>query len=88
MIDIHCHLEYMNAEQVISEAKQKMTALITSVADIKHKDQILALQSKSPEFVYVSLGLHPERVSKYSDYEIKKYFNFIKANKNKIDNNK
>jgi TatD DNase family protein len=85
MIDIHCHLEYMpNPEQIIAEARQKMKAIITSVADIKHKDQILALQSKNPDFVFVSLGLHPDRISKYRDDEINDYLNFIKANKNKI----
>ena len=57
MIDIHCHLEYMpDPDGVIKEAKSKMLAIITSVADIKHKDQILALQRKNPDFVFVSLG--------------------------------
>ena len=40
------------------EAKQKMTAFITSIADIKHRDQILKLREKNPNFVFVSMGLH------------------------------
>jgi len=85
MIDIHCHLEYMkNPEEVINEAKQKMTAFINSVADIKNKDKILSLREKNPDFIFVSLGLHPSRVNKYSDDEINDYFEFIRSNKDKI----
>jgi TatD DNase family protein len=85
MIDIHCHLEYMkDPVSVIKEAKQKMSALITSVADMKDKDKILELQKKNKGFVFVSLGLHPERISRYSDDEINKYLDFIKSNKEKI----
>jgi len=85
MIDIHCHLEYMtDPDDVIKEAKSKMLAIITSVADIKHKDQILEIRDKNPDFVFVSLGLHPERISKYSDDEIIEYLDFIKANKKRI----
>ena len=84
MIDIHCHLEYMNPDTVIKEAKEKMLGMISSVADIKHKEKILELGEKNPGFVFVSLGLHPERVSRYSDDEINDYISFIKANRKKI----
>lgn len=85
MIDIHCHLEYMeNPEQVVDEAKQKMTAIISSVADIKDKEKILELAKKNKGFVFVSLGFHPERINKYSDFEINEYIQFIRDNKEKI----
>ena len=85
MIDIHCHLEYIkNPEEVIREARQKMTAIITSVADMKNKDKILAIRERNKDFVFVSLGLHPDRVKNYSDEEIDKYLEFIKANRDKI----
>ncbi len=85
MIDIHCHLEYMkDPESIVAEARQKMKAVISSVADMKDKDKILELQEKNKGFVFVSLGLHPERVGKYSDDEINKYLDFIKSNKEKI----
>jgi Tat protein secretion system quality control protein TatD with DNase activity len=36
MIDIHCHLEFMEKpEEVLKEAKEKMAAIITSVAEPK-----------------------------------------------------
>lgn len=83
MIDVHCHLEYM-PEGVVKEAKGSMLAIITSVADINHKEEILEIREKNPDFVFVSLGLHPERISKYSDDEINDYLDFIKANKNSV----
>ena len=72
-----------NPEQVIAEAKRKMTAIITSVADIKHKDMILEIRDNNADFVFVSMGLHPDRISNYSDAEIDNYIDFIQANKEK-----
>ncbi|MEM7819865.1 MAG: TatD family hydrolase [Candidatus Aenigmatarchaeota archaeon] len=85
MIDVHCHLEYMkNPIGVIEEARQKMLALITSVADIKDAKKILELQKRYPNFVFVSLGLHPENIFNYNQKEIDDYIEFIKNEKNNI----
>ena len=54
MIDIHCHLEYMkDPEGIVNEARQRMSALITSVADMKDKDKILELAEKNKGFVFI-----------------------------------
>ncbi len=88
MIDIHCHLEHMGndaeKEKIIAEARQKMTALITSVADPKDLDEILALRDRHKGFVFVSLGFHPERIEKYKQQEIDEYIEKIMANKKNI----
>lgn len=85
MIDIHCHLEYMeNPEQIIAEAKQKMSAIITSVADPKDMDKILALRGGHKGFVFVSLGFHPERIEKYKQNQIDGYIEEIKSHKKEI----
>jgi TatD DNase family protein len=85
MIDIHCHLEFMeNPEEVLKEAKGKMTAIITSVADPKNAKKILSLREKYKDFLFVSLGFHPECLMDYKDEEIKKYIEFIKEKKNEI----
>lgn len=68
---------------IIQEARQKMTALISSVADMKHKD-MLELAEQNKGFVFISMGLHPERIDKYSDSEINDYIQFIRNNKDKI----
>ncbi len=71
-------------EEVISRAKQKMAAIISSVADIKDKNKILELAEQNKGFVFVSLGLHPHNAISYSDEEIDKYVDFIRNNKEKI----
>ncbi len=84
MIDVHCHLEYMDAEKIIAEARQKMSAIITSVADPKDTDKILALRKRYGDFVFVSLGFHPERIEKYPRQQIDEYIKKIKSHKKEI----
>ncbi|MFH0832468.1 MAG: TatD family hydrolase [Candidatus Aenigmatarchaeota archaeon] len=84
MIDVHCHMEHMPAEEVIAEARKKMTAIITSVADPKEAEKILQLSEKHRDFLYVSLGFHPHCVKDYSDEQINEYMEFIRANQNRI----
>lgn len=85
MIDVHCHLEFMeNPIEVIEEAKKKMTALITSVAYPKNARKILELSKNFKNFVFVSLGFHPECLKDYDEKEIEEYIEFIKEKKNEI----
>lgn len=78
MIDIHCHLEFIeNPIEIIREAKKKMTAVVTSVADLKNAERILKLRENYRDFLFVSLGFHPECLKSYKDEEIKKYIEFI-----------
>ncbi|MFH0949097.1 MAG: TatD family hydrolase [Candidatus Aenigmatarchaeota archaeon] len=84
-IDVHCHLEYMeNPDEVIKEARSKLSAIITSVADPKDAEQIMAIAKKNTDFVFVSLGFHPERMEKYSQKQIDEYMDFLRNNKEKI----
>lgn len=85
MIDIHCHLEYMEKpEEIISEARDKMKAVITSVADPEDMDKIMKLRDENTGFVFVSLGLHPERIEKYTEKQMDEYIEKIRQNKDKI----
>lgn len=85
MIDAHCHLEYIeDVEDVLHDAKKAgMSAIVTSIADIKDKD-FLEMHRKHPSFVFVCLGFHPEIMDKYGASEIDDYINFIKKNKDDI----
>lgn len=84
-IDVHCHLTHMdNPEGVAKEAMEKLAGIVTVTAEIQHAEQALALREKFPEFVFVSLGLHPEYVMKYSGKELDDYMEFIKQNRKKI----
>ena len=84
MFDIHCHLEYMPAEEVIKEAYSKMSGFITSVADPKDFDSIMKIAEKHENFVFVSAGFHPERIEKYTEREIDDYIEKIRQNEEKI----
>lgn len=85
MIDVHCHLEYIQDPVLtIKEAKKKMKAIITSVADPKDAEEILNLREKYKDFLFVSLGFHPESLNSYSDQEIEKYIQLIESAKEKI----
>src|SRR3989338_9184689 len=86
MIDAHCHLEYMeDVEDVIHHAKKAgMSAIVTSIADIKDKEKVIALHRKHPGFVFICLGFHPEIMDKYSSSDIESYTEFIRQNKKDI----
>jgi len=85
MIDIHCHLEFMeNPEKVVEEAKKRMTAIVTSIADPKHFDKIIKIRDKNPDFVFVTVGLHPTRALNYSKNEIEDFINRIRRFRDKI----
>lgn len=85
MIDVHCHLEYMeNVEDVINEAKKRMSAVINSVADIKHFSQIYGHAKQNPNFLFVTLGLHPVYCFNYSLQKIDEYIELIRSVRNEI----
>lgn len=84
-IDVHCHLTHMeNPQAVAEEAMRKLAALITVTAEIAHAEQALQLRERFPEFIFVSLGLHPEYVPEYGEKEIDAYMEFIRQNRKDI----
>lgn len=81
MIDAHCHLEFMDAEKVVEEAKSRgMTAVVTSIADRQHNTQILGLGEKYSGFVFVCMGLHPAEVE-YGEADVLSQIKSIEENK-------
>ncbi len=84
MIDVHCHLEHMDAEAVIKEARTKMTAVCTSVANPKDFDQMIEIAKKHNDFVKLEAGFHPSHFNDYSQSEIMDYIQKIKQNKEHI----
>ena len=84
-IDVHCHITHMeNPESVVREAMQKLSAIVTVTAEISHAEQALELRSKFPDFVFVSLGLHPEYCMKYSGKEIDSYMKLIRRSRKDV----
>lgn len=85
MIDIHCHLEFIERKkEVLREAKEKMKAIITSCADPKNAEEILNLKKDYKNFLFLSLGFHPEYLKNYKENQIKNYLNFIKKKRKEI----
>ncbi|MGP3667965.1 MAG: TatD family hydrolase [Candidatus Bathyarchaeota archaeon] len=88
MIDIHCHLTFKDYDRdrddVIKDAEKALKAVIISGVEPKDAEKALNLKSKYPNFIHVSLGLHPIHVSELSDTQIDDYVHFIRKNKEKI----
>lgn len=82
--DTHCHLYkeyYDNLEEILNTAKDNQINryIVAGCDDISNKE-VIELVNKYDN-VYGNIGIHPENVDEYKDYDIE----FIKDN---LDNNK
>jgi TatD DNase family protein len=63
MIDIHAHLCFpefdTDREEVVAEARKRMTAVIASSARYEEGLKVMELAEQHKGFVYASLGYHP-----------------------------
>jgi len=88
MIDVHCHLEQKDynkdRENVISECKKKMKAVITSCAHPNDIKLTLEIAEKHKSFVFASIGLHPEYIKELSAEDTDNVFKAIINNKTRI----
>ena len=87
MIDIHCHLTFPGLneikDKVIAEAKKSMNAIITCGLS-RDCEKALEVSKKYPEFVYLSLGIHPEDIINMNDEGIEKNLEFIRSHADDI----
>ncbi|MBI4010580.1 MAG: TatD family hydrolase [Candidatus Aenigmarchaeota archaeon] len=87
MIDIHCHLAFPGLDEikdkVILESKKSMRAIITCGLSGNYK-QTLELAKKYSEFIYASLGIHPEDIINMNDENVEKDLEFIRNNADDI----
>lgn len=87
MIDVHCHLNSPrmkdNLGQVISKAREEMDAVITCglVNDV---NEAMELRRNNKDFVYLTLGIHPEDVVAMRDEQIERHLELIEANRRDI----
>ena len=85
MIDSHCHLEHMqNAEEVIEEARGRMTAIVTSVPDPRDFQRTIKMHERHKDFVFVAAGFHPEHIENRSREEIEEHIIAIKTHADQI----
>lgn len=88
MIDSHCHLEqkdYDNdREQVIEKCKEQLKAVITSCALPKDFEKTMKMIENHKNFIFATIGIHPEFIKEISEKEKDDFLEIIKKNKDKI----
>ncbi|OYT42576.1 MAG: hydrolase TatD [Candidatus Aenigmarchaeota archaeon ex4484_224] len=89
MIDVHCHLEQKDYEkdldEVIKRAKENgLIAIITSCAHPKDFERTMEIVERYKNYVFASVGIHPEYIKELKENEIDNFLDLIKENKDKI----
>lgn len=87
MIDIHCHLTFPGLDEiknrVILEAKNSMQAIVNCGLSGDY-EKALEISKDYPDFVRLSLGIHPEDIMKMADEEIENNLEFIRTHADEI----
>lgn len=88
MIDCHCHLEQKQynkeREQIITDAKKELRALVTCSAHPKDIPLTIQLTKKYPSFIFAVLGIHPTYIKETTEKEINEAIKEIKNQKDNI----
>ena len=88
MIDSHCHLEQRDYDKdrdsVIKKCKENLKAVISSCANPKDLKLTLKLVKKYKNFVFTTIGIHPEYIKNISEGEKEDFMDEIRKNKDKI----
>lgn len=84
MIDCHCHLEQKEynkeRQQIINECKKQLNAIITCCAHPRDLQLTLKLVKENKNFIFCSIGIHPEYIKEISDKEIDNTIKEIEKN--------
>lgn len=88
MIDSHCHLEQpdydKDRDEVIGQCKKELKAVVTSCAHPKDFDLTMQIAEKHRNFVFASVGIHPEYIKEINRKEIDELLDKIKENRKNI----
>jgi TatD DNase family protein len=88
MIDIHCHLEQTDynkdRNKIIESCKKQLNAVITCCAHPRDFDMTMKLIEKYPDFIFATIGIHPEYIKEISEKEVDEFFDLIRKNKDRI----
>lgn len=88
MIDVHCHLEHEDLrnriEEIISECKKELKAIITSSPHPRDFEYTVFLNRKFKNFVFCSIGLHPEYIGEFNEETLKYFKNLVKSKRDEI----
>lgn len=87
MIDVHAHLTFPsmreNLQKVLDESRRSMDAVITCGLVNDHKEA-LDLRRANKDFVYLTLGIHPEDIVAMRDEQIERHLDVIRENRRDI----
>lgn len=88
MIDSHCHLEQKDydsdRDEVIENCKKELKAVVTSCAHPKDFDLTMRIAEKHRNFVFASIGIHPEYIKGLKVREKDELLEKIKENRKSI----
>ncbi len=88
IIDVHCHLTFKeyeaDRERVIEDARAVLKRVVTSGVEPEDAKKALELADSYPDFISVSLGLHPIHVVELTDHAITDYEDYISDNRMRI----
>lgn len=88
MIDAHAHLEQRDydkdRDQVIEQCKKELKAVVTCCAHPKDFDLTMQIVEKHKNFIFATVGIHPDYVKEISEKEKDEFLERIKQNRDKI----
>jgi len=88
MIDVHCHLEQKDYDQdrdsILKNCKKELTAVIISCANPKNFDVTMKLVEENKNFLFATVGIHPEYVKEITEKEQDAFLDIITENREKI----
>lgn len=88
LFDCHCHLESSyfddDREEVLQRSSGNLLGAVCSAVERKDFEKALMMHDAMPNFLYVSLGLHPEYAPSLKEEDVSEAIEFITKNQEKI----
>ncbi|MEM2146653.1 MAG: TatD family hydrolase [Candidatus Jordarchaeaceae archaeon] len=85
-VDTHCHIDlYPDLEDIIAHARQAGVVAIVAVSmNIESMEKVMEISNSYSNFIFPSLGLHPEASSNTTETELGKAVKIIKNSSKKL----
>jgi TatD DNase family protein len=86
MIDVHCHLEQKDYDKergkIVEQCKRELKAIVTCCAHPKDIGLTLDMAKEHRDFIFCSIGIHPEFIKELKEQDIDETIKAIEQNKN------
>ena len=88
MIDSHCHIEdekyAADRDELVLKWKKELDFVVSAAVEPKDYELALEIHKKHPDFVYLTMGVHPGIIDKLSDGQVENAIELIKNNRDNI----